>query len=232
MMAERLLWDRYLFQIRVSGLISDGGKILDIGTGMNTTILEMFGDNFAVTSSDINVGKWNAHIPDMIEVDAMNIDQSDAANSKWDAVILSEVLEHVLEPKRVLSQARNILAPDGVVIITMPFWYRIHEYGDLDPETVEPGLRDYWRITPHGMEHLLREASYDHFWVGRLVAGDKRTFPEFYCPSGVVAWAKSTGSKKIVLVPEHDWNPPLPEDWRQHQIAMAKRWGDGNVNTE
>jgi len=232
MMAERWLWDRFLFQIRESGLIPEGGNILDIGTGTNTTILEMFGDKWNVTPSDINVGHWNAHIPGMVKVDAsrMSVEES-IAGKKWDAIILSEVLEHVVEPQRVLQQAWHLLQPGGVVIVTVPFMYRIHEYGGNDPETVEPGLLDYWRITPSGMALLMFNTAYSPFWVGRLVHGDKKTFPEFYCPAGVVAWGVkpvdiSTACGKI---PEEEFNPSIPDNWRQIQTTMTEEWREENV---
>ena len=226
MMAERWLWDRYLFQIRESGLIPEGGNILDIGTGTNTTTLEMFGDKWNVTPSDINVGDWNAHIPGMVKVDASRMSVEDSiAGKKWDAVIISEVLEHVLEPLFVLRSARRILRGDGIVVVTVPFMYRIHEYGNLDPETVEPGLLDYWRITPSGMKHFMKLSTFKKYWVGRLVHGDKKTFPEFYCPAGVVAWGiKHCDGDYLTQeeVPEEEFNPSIPDNWRQIQTTMAE----------
>jgi len=230
-MAERFLWDRFLFTIRESGLIPEGGNILDVGTGTNTTMLEMFGDRWSVTPSDINVGDWNAHIPGMIKVDASQM-FADVSDHEWDAVIISEVLEHVYEPLLVLNQARRILKPGGVVIVTVPFMYRIHEYGNLDPETVEPGLRDYWRITPSGMTYLMRMATFSPFWVGRLVRGDKTSFPEFYCPEGVVAWGKKHNEGEFLTseqIPEADFAPVIPDNWREVQRAMAVKWEEDNA---
>jgi len=232
MMAERWLWDRYLFQIRESGLIPEGGNILDIGTGTNTTTLEMFGDRWNVTPSDINVGDWNSHIPGMVEVDAFKMSESPIANQKWHAIILSEVLEHIREPLVVLRQAWHLLELGGVVVVTVPFMYRIHEYGSNDPETVEPGLLDYWRITPSGMSLLMFNASYDPFWVGRLVHGDKKTFPEFYCPDGVVAWGikpVSISTRICEKVPEEVFAPEIPDNWREIQTTMAEEWRKKNV---
>lgn len=235
-MAERLLWDRFLFQMRESGMIPQGGDILDVGTGTNTTILEMFGDRWNVTPSDINVGEWNSHIPGMVKVDASRMTQEESiAGQKWDAVILSEVLEHVLEPLEVLREAAGILKPGGIVIVSVPFMYRIHEYGDLDPETVEPGLRDYWRFTPSGMAFLMSKAYLNPFWVGRLVRGDKTTFPEFYCPEGIVAWGRLRnilidGTDAAEKIPENDFAPEIPDNWREIQKAMAQKWSADNGN--
>lgn len=77
-------------------------------------------------------------------------------NRSFDAVIISEVLEHVPEPGLVLAEAARVLTPGGRVLITVPFLNPIHadpvDYGrytdtfllraldraGLDPLTVEP----------------------------------------------------------------------------------------------
>jgi len=224
MMKERLLWDRFLCRIRESGLIKDAAKILDVGTGINTTILEMFGDRWDVTPSDVNVGEWNSHIPGMIEMDANRL--SEGHYERWDVIILSEVLEHVVYPPRVLKEAFDALRPDGLLVISTPFMYRIHEYGNHDPETSEPGLKDYWRFTPSGMELLLRQRAFEAIWVGRLVDGDKRTFPEWECPSGVVAWAKKgpITTMSPAVIPEDEWKVNIPDNWRKLQTEMAEAY--------
>ena len=228
MMSERWLWDRFLFQIRESGLIPEGGKILDVGTGSNTTILEMFDDKWDVTPSDVNVGDWNSHIPGMIELNVMDI--AVHYNQDWDCIMMSEVLEHIppTDIDGVLGRVHWCLKPGGILVISTPFMYRIHEYGDDDPETVEPSLKDYGRITPSGMEWYLARSAFIERWVGRLVKDDVKTFPAFYCPEGVVAWAKKAGDGEEKLMKlgwaEDGWNPELPTDWREQQTRMAEEY--------
>jgi SAM-dependent methyltransferase len=230
MMAERYLWDRFLFQVRESRIIPEGGKLLDVGTGHNTTTLEMFGDVYDVTPSDINVGDWNTHIPGMIQMDAEH-PPGEFAES-WDGIMLSEVLEHVGNPMGVLNYAYQMLRWGGVLIITTPFMYRIHESDPHDPETSEPGLKDFWRFTPNGMALLLDRTMFDNYWVGRLVEGDRTDFPAWECPMGIVAWAqkrpleyKDKGFVHPVQEPEDSWFPELPADWREQQTRMAEEYG-------
>ena len=234
MMSERFLWDRFLFQIRESGMIPEGGTILDVGTGINTTTLEMFGDRWNVTPSDVNVGEWNDHIPGMIELDVMKLSEQLAGKPQYDALILSEVLEHVTDFDSAMYQACGALKPGGLLIVSVPFMYRIHEYGGDDTETSEPGLKDYWRFTPNGIAELFKrqKGGFHEFWVGRLVREDKKTFPEFYCPEGVVAWGRKRTLEQSTLEHglwqtqhlEDGWNPPLPPDWREQQKRMAEEY--------
>lgn len=44
----------------------------------------------------------------------------------FDLVILAEVLEHVIEPERVLKEALEVLTDDGKIIITVPDEFRGH----------------------------------------------------------------------------------------------------------
>jgi len=219
MMAERWLWDRFLFQVRESSLIAEGGKILDVGTGINTTTLEMFGDKWDVTPSDINVSQWNSHIPGMVVADAEALSASVVAETKWDGIIFSEVLEHVPHPHVALMEAKKILADEGVLIVSTPFLYRIHEYNAMDTETAEPGLKDYWRMTPSGMALLLQEAAFERFWVGRLVEGDKTCSPEWFSPKGVVAWA----AKHTIMYPKQTQVVPLASDAFYYNACQLSR---------
>jgi len=233
MMSERWLWDRFIYQVRESGMIPDGGEILDVGTGENTTMLEMFGDRWDVTPSDVNVGEWNSHIPGMLQLDVMTLQDQLADRPKFDAVILSEVLEHVTDPADVLYQCGCVLKPGGHLILSTPFMYRIHEKTPEDPETTEPGLKDYWRFTPNGLALLFsRQVLYDQCWVGRLVEGDRKDFPAFQCPMGIVAWARRGPDNTVfaqIQLSEDAWSPWIPEDWRDQQIRMAGEYDERTI---
>jgi len=61
-----------------------------------------------------------------------------------DAVVCTEVLEHVLEPEKVLAEAYRVLGPGGRLILSMPFMARVHD----DP-------RDHQRYTATKLSALL-----------------------------------------------------------------------------
>lgn len=226
MLEGRLVWDEYLFRVKLSGLIREGGRILELGTGGNTTTLEMFGDQYTVIPSDKYVEPgWNAHFPGMMQIDAHSLTESDAGKERWEAVMLSEVLEHVEIPLVVLQKSRDVLKPGGVVIVTTPFNYRIHEYGPQDPEITEPGLKDYWRFCPDGLALLFEMAGFAEFWVGRVC---REATPDWH-PDGVVGWAKTNASgaavaETSVRLDEFSWSPELPQDWREQHRALATQF--------
>lgn len=64
-------------------------------------------------------------------------------------VVCAEVLEHVDRPRVALRTMFNMLRPGGVLIVTTPFAFPVHNFPD-----------DYWRFTPSGMRSLLTGAGF------------------------------------------------------------------------
>lgn len=64
----------------------------------------------------------------------------------FDAVILEAVLEHVREPKIVISEVYRILRPDGWICVAIPFMQGYH---------ASPS--DYQRYTVWGLENILSD---------------------------------------------------------------------------
>jgi len=64
-----------------------------------------------------------------------------------DTVLSVQVLEHTPRPAALVAEMARVLAPDGLLILSAPFQFRLHE---------EP--HDYFRYSPHGLRHLLADA--------------------------------------------------------------------------
>jgi len=62
-------------------------------------------------------------------------------DGSFDAVICSELLEHVFEPAAILREVHRVLHPRGVLLACAPFLYRIH----ADPEDFGRYTEHYWR---------------------------------------------------------------------------------------
>ena len=68
--------------------------------------------------------------------------------NRFDLVVCTEVLEHTLNPFSAVSEIRRILKPDGIILVSTPFNFRIHG-----------PLPDCWRFTEHGLRSLFSEES-------------------------------------------------------------------------
>jgi len=67
------------------------------------------------------------------------------ADGSVDAVWVQYVLEHVLDPWQVVSEAHRVLKPNGLVYAETPFMQQVHE-----------GPYDFTRFTPSGHRWLFR----------------------------------------------------------------------------
>ena len=78
-------------------------------------------------------------------------------NASFDAIILSNVLEHIPNTEDALKEARRVLRPGGYIIGTIPFMMRMHQ---------RP--YDFNRYTNVKLELLLREAGFKDVFVESL----------------------------------------------------------------
>ncbi|SEF99026.1 class I SAM-dependent methyltransferase [Parabacteroides chinchillae] len=119
------------------------GKLLDIGCGNKpyASYLEKYVDTIYgcdfVQSDEGNV--------DLV-CDAINIPLDDES---FDTIISTQVLEHVYDTRKCVSESYRLLKPGGTYIISVPFVWPVH----LAPY-------DYHRFTKFGINKYLEEAGF------------------------------------------------------------------------
>lgn len=64
-------------------------------------------------------------------------------NEYFDTIIISEVLEHVSNPEMIWSEMSRILRHGGKILLSVPFFYRIHE-----------APHDYFRYTEFALRNF------------------------------------------------------------------------------
>lgn len=75
-------------------------------------------------------------------------------SGSFDTVLMLQTLEHVEEPLVALSEAYRVLRPNGLLVVTTPFMWGIHE---------QP--RDFYRYTPYALEYLAGKAGFEQIDV-------------------------------------------------------------------
>jgi SAM-dependent methyltransferase len=98
-----------------------GSRILDVGAGQGTFTRRLSALGFDVTSTDLS----EAAIGVLRERTGVTVVHADATSlpfdaASFDAVVLGEVLEHLDGDDAALREARRVLAPAGVVAISVP----------------------------------------------------------------------------------------------------------------
>ena len=75
-----------------------------------------------------------------------DLHQIPVRDTTMDIVFMTEVLEHLSEPWRVLPECRRVLRPGGVLVLSTRFLFPYH-----------PDPHDYYRFTEDGLRFLLRD---------------------------------------------------------------------------
>lgn len=124
------------------------GNIIDIGAGY-APYRDFFRENPAITSyltADLKGGLYEHSSPPDIPWDGNTLPVEDGAA---DVVILTEVLEHCDEPAKTLAECSRVLAPGGLMFLTVPFLWPLHDVP-----------YDAFRYTPWTLSRLLKEAGF------------------------------------------------------------------------
>ena len=69
-------------------------------------------------------------------------------NAEFDTILLTEVIEHIPDPFLAVKEVSRILKPGGILLLTWPFNYPMHEMPN-----------DHFRYTEFQMERMLKNNS-------------------------------------------------------------------------
>ena len=94
---------------------------------------------------------FSGHTPYDVAGDALRLPYKTAS---VDTVLSNQVIEHVPEPWTMVDEMARILKPDGILILSAPHIWGIHNA----PE-------DYYRFTCYGLQFLMERAGLEVLYV-------------------------------------------------------------------
>lgn len=116
----------------------DGILVLDIAPQIHEGAKAYF-KRAKVETLDIDPNSGATYIGDITKYNEFLPDEI------LDIIVCTEVLEHVLDPFSAIKEVYRLLKPGGVLLLTVPFNFRIHG-----------PLPDCWRFSEHGLRELLK----------------------------------------------------------------------------
>lgn len=125
-----------------SASLRSGARVLDFGCATKP-----YRSLFAATVEYLGADLAGNPAADVV-IDANG--RLDAHSGSFDLVLSTQVLEHVSSPALYLDEARRVLRPGGVLLLTTHGLMYFHR----DPE-------DYWRWTADGLNKILVDAAFD-----------------------------------------------------------------------
>ena len=124
--------------------IPAGARVADVGAG-DAPFRELFAHAQYATLDWAESVHEGARASDIVA----SADAIPVREGAFDAVIFTQVLEHVPEPTGVMSELYRILAKGGTLYLTAPLVWELHELP-----------HDYYRYTSEGLRHLLESAGF------------------------------------------------------------------------
>jgi SAM-dependent methyltransferase len=135
-------WPILHFVAEAARALPAGARVADVGAG-RAPYRELFGHVDYVTIDWAN--SLHADAFDVV-APAHDIPEPDAS---FDAVLCTQVLEHVPDPAAVLAELHRLLRPGGTLYLSVPFAWEQHELP-----------YDFFRYTQPVLERLLASAGF------------------------------------------------------------------------
>lgn len=162
-----------------------GGRVLDAGAGESRFRSYFERHRYIAVDSTVGEAEWDySRIDFQAELSCLPV-----KSGSFDAVLNTQVLEHVSHPDEVIGELQRVLKPGGRLYLSAPQGW---------PEHQQP--HDFYRFTRFSLEKLLREAGFSKVVIEPMggyfhYMGQRST----YLPK--VLFSNLGGVARVVLLP-------------------------------
>jgi SAM-dependent methyltransferase len=133
-----------------------------------------------------------------LQADVEDLPMADASVG---TVVAMNTFEHVPRFWRGFEEIRRVLRPDGALLVSCPFHFKIHGFPD-----------DYWRFTPAALEMLLAD------YPARILG--------WHGPAKrpIHVWALAFRGQTAILPDRFDLYRNLLDQYARQPCAWGRRW--------
>lgn len=137
------------------------GRVLDVGCGWGEFLRIGLALGFSCYGYEFDRGKY----PVLREQGIRMIEGLDRSNTKFDFILLNQVLEHVVDPKSLLISCHRLLVPGGKMLVAVPNFSSLGSVlthlreGEMVTKTLNP-LEHINYFTPRTLHRVLRTAGF------------------------------------------------------------------------
>lgn len=141
--------DRQTWLKKIIAALPAGSRLLDAGAGelqnrrlcghldyVSQDFCQYAGQRGGAINEGLQNEKWDTSRIDLVS----DITAIPAPDASFDAILCSEVLEHVPESTHALDEFARLLKPGGTLILTAPFGSNVH----MAPYHFCTGFAKYW----------------------------------------------------------------------------------------
>lgn len=125
--------DRHVYDYRVTPgtvgeivpcMVAEGARVLELGTGPGAVTKQLHAKGCKVVGLEIDATAIPLVAPYCERVIQADLNAPDWAaafgNERFDAIVMTDVLEHLYDPWKTLADATTLLMPEGAVIVSLP----------------------------------------------------------------------------------------------------------------
>ncbi|MGB3182174.1 MAG: methyltransferase domain-containing protein [Cyclobacteriaceae bacterium] len=202
--------------------IPDTGTVLDVGCGNGNISMQLGGLGYMVQGVDVSdkaikKAKETNTFSNVL-FDVISAEQLVADGKKYDAVICSEVLEHLEEPEKLVATLHDLISDNGILIVTVPNGTGPREVLMTKPmQKMRDGNGALWKFTK-GIKSMLG-------YSGTTVQSDADNLDhiQFFTHKDLYRMADNNGFK-IVEFGHADWMEDIfPYSFLSKRIHALQR---------
>jgi SAM-dependent methyltransferase len=168
---------KYVANVDVDKLtLRPGDTILDVGCGEGHLARQFVSAGYSVVGVEPSERLRAEFVAagERLELTAYEVVDARAEElpfppATWKAIVMTEVLEHVADPERVLGELHRVLAPHGRLCISVPTSFSERLYSRLHPRYSQNATH-LWVFGKHSLAELLRRCGF------RVVAVEGKNF--------------------------------------------------------